>query len=439
MEENKLKTKKKKQNNKISLKILGRILTIIIIMLVSLGSFVGIFKLEQNAMKNIIPDYELGMDLYGARHIVAKVDDTNAEDMRTYDNYIKSKEIIEERLKFLEISDYLVRLDDATGEIDIEIPEDATTDYFAEYTGMQGKFTMTDDETSEVLLDNNSLKKASIQYGTSSAGTTVYLVIEFNKEGSSKLQEVSKTYIKSTDSEGNDTTKKVKMSIDDQTIMTTYFGEEMTDGIMQIPLGTTTDATDIQNYLKQASNISVFLNTEPLPIKYSVDINRFEYSDITENTLKIATIVLASIFAIMLIYMIIKYKANGILGALANVGFLALLLLAIRYGKVTLTLTGIAGIAIATIIEYVITMLVIKQYNKDTDEATVNKNVKNVMSNSAKTIAPILIMSVIFALIKWEQIASIGMVLFWAILIMVVYNAIILATKFYITKKNKKK
>ena len=434
-----MKTKKKKQNNKISLKILGRILTIIIIMLVSLGSFVGIFKLEQNAMKNIIPDYELGMDLYGARHIVAKVDDTNAEDMRTYDNYIKSKEIIEERLKFLEISDYLVRLDDATGEIDIEIPEDATTDYFAEYTGMQGKFTMTDDETSEVLLDNNSLKKASIQYGTSSAGTTVYLVIEFNKEGSSKLQEVSKTYIKSTDSEGNDTTKKVKMSIDDQTIMTTYFGEEMTDGIMQIPLGTTTDATDIQNYLKQASNISVFLNTEPLPIKYSVDINRFEYSDITENTLKIATIVLASIFAIMLIYMIIKYKANGILGALANVGFLALLLSAIRYGKVTLTLTGIAGIAIATIIEYVITMLVIKQYNKDTDEATVNKNVKNVMSNSARTIAPILIMSVIFALIKWEQIASIGMVLFWAILIMVVYNAIILATKFYITKKNKKK
>lgn len=430
-----MKTKKKKQNSKISLKILGRILTIIIIMLVSLGSFVGIFKLEQNAMKNIIPDYELGMDLYGARHIVAKVDDTNAEDMLTYDNYIKSKEIIEERLKFLEISDYLVRLDDATGAIDIEIPEDATTDYFVEYTGMQGKFTMTDDETSEVLLDNNSLKKASIQYGTSSAGTTVYLVIEFNKEGSSKLQEVSKTYIKSTDSEGNDTTKKVKMSIDDQTIMTTYFGEEMTDGIMQIPLGTTTNATDIQNYLKQASNISVFLNTEPLPIKYSVDINRFEYSDITENTLKIATIVLASIFAIMLIYMIIKYKANGILGALANVGFLALLLLAIRYGKVTLTITGIAGIAIATIIEYVITMLVIKQYNKDTDEATVNKNVNNIMSNSAKTIAPILIMSVIFALIKWEQIASIGMVLFWAILLMIVYNAIILATKFYITKK----
>lgn len=430
--------KTKKKQNKISLKLLGRILTIIIITLLALASFIGVFKLEQNAMKNTIPEYELGMDLYGARHIVAKVDDTNTEDMLNYDNYTKSKEIIEKRLKFLEVSNYLVRLDEATGEINIEIPEDATTDYFAEYTGMQGKFTVTDEETSEVLLDNNSLKKASIQYGTNSVGTTVYLVMEFNKEGSSKLQEISKTYIKTTDSEGNDTTKKVTMSIDDQTIMSTYFGEEMTDGIMQIPLGTTTDATEMQNYLRQASNISIFLNTEPLPIKYKVDINRFEYSNITADTLRIVEIVLASIFIIMLAYMIIKYRANGILGAIVNVGFLALLLLAIRYGKVLLTLTGIAGIAVATIIEYIITTLIIKQYNKNNDETIISKNVEDVIKKSAIAIAPIFIMAVIFALIKWEQIASIGMVLFWAVLIMIIYNAIILATKFYIVKKNKK-
>ena len=430
--------KTKKKQNKISLKLLGRILTIIIITLLALASFIGVFKLEQNAMKNTIPEYELGMDLYGARHIVAKVDDTNTEDMLNYDNYTKSKEIIEKRLKFLEVSNYLVRLDEATGEINIEIPEDATTDYFAEYTGMQGKFTVTDEETSEVLLDNNSLKKASIQYGTNSVGTTVYLVMEFNKEGSSKLQEISKTYIKTTDSEGNDTTKKVTMSIDDQTIMSTYFGEEMTDGIMQIPLGTTTDATEMQNYLRQASNISIFLNTEPLPIKYKVDINRFEYSNITADTPRIVEIVLASIFIIMLAYMITKYRANGILGAIVNVGFLALLLLAIRYGKVLLTLTGIAGIAVATIIEYIITTLIIKQYNKNNDETIISKNVEDVIKKSAIAIAPIFLMAVIFALIKWEQIASIGMVLFWAILIMIIYNAIILATKFYIVKKNKK-
>ena len=206
-----------------------------------------------------------------------------------------------------------------------------------------------------------------------------------------------------------------------------------------MPIGTSTDTTDIQNYLKQASNISVFMNNDPLPIKYKVDINRFEYADITANTLKITVIVLASIFAAMLIYMIVRYRVNGLLGALANIGFLALVLLAIRYGKVALTLSGIAGIVVATIIEYVITILVVRQYKENSDQAVINKNVKEILAESAKAIAPIFIMAVIFALIKWEQIASIGMVLFWAILVMIIYNAIIIATKFFIVKKNKKK
>ena len=94
---------------------------------------------------------------------------------------------------------------------------------------------------------------------------------------------------------------------------------------------------------------------------------------------------------------------------------------------------------VATIIEYIITILVAKQYKENSDQADINKNVKGIFAESAKTIAPIFIMAVIFALIKWEQIASIGMVLFWAILVMMIYNAIILATKFFIVKKDKKK
>ena len=91
------------------------------------------------------------------------------------------------------------------------------------------------------------------------------------------------------------------------------------------------------------------------------------------------------------------------------------------------------------IIEYVITILVVRQYKENSDQAVINKNVKEILAESAKAIAPIFIMAVIFALIKWEQIASIGMVLFWAILVMIIYNAIIIATKFFIVKKNKKK
>ena len=67
--------KKAKQNNK-TLKLLGKISTIVIILLLSLISFVGIYVKDKNTMKNVIPEYKLGTDLYGARNILIKVDDS---------------------------------------------------------------------------------------------------------------------------------------------------------------------------------------------------------------------------------------------------------------------------------------------------------------------------------------------------------------------------
>lgn len=63
MEEKKLKITKQ---GKESIKLLGNILTVIIIILLSVVSFVGIYVIDKNSMKNIIPEYKLGMDLYGA-------------------------------------------------------------------------------------------------------------------------------------------------------------------------------------------------------------------------------------------------------------------------------------------------------------------------------------------------------------------------------------
>ena len=51
-------------------------LYVIIIILISLISFVGIYIQNGNRMENILPEYILGTDIYGARNIVIKVDDS---------------------------------------------------------------------------------------------------------------------------------------------------------------------------------------------------------------------------------------------------------------------------------------------------------------------------------------------------------------------------
>ena len=133
----------------------------------------------------------------------------------------------------------------------------------------------------------------------------------------------------------------------------------------------------------------------------------------------------------MAIVMIIKFKANGLMGVIANVGFLAIVLLAIRYGNVVVSLAGIFAIAVAGIIEYVVLMLILSEYNKNYEKETLAKNVKHLMGRIVVCLIPLVVMAITFALISWEEIASIGMVLFWSSIIMLIYNALVLALRLF--------
>lgn len=458
------------KQNKLSLKLLGKIFAIVLILLLSLISFAGIYKMDKNAMKNLIPKYKLGMDLYGARNIKIKVDDStetkkydsegnlitedsettdenvtekeepiNAPESLTLDNYQATRDTIIKRLEYMKVSDYLIRFDEATGEINLEIPEDSNADYISQYVITKGEFKISDDDTQEVLLGNNDIKKAEVQYNTTSTGTTVYLKIEFNKEGKEKLKEISNTYVSKKDDEGKDVTKKIKMTLDDQTIMTTSFGEEISDGIIEISIGNSSNSSELQSYLRQASNIAVFLNTNPMPITYKIELNRFVYSDITSNTIKTIVIIFAIIAILMIAYAIIRFRLNGLMGAIVDIGFAAILLLAIRYCNVTLTLTGLFTIAIACVLAYIITMLILQQYKNNKDKEIVKKNIKKLLKNVLIVSIPLMAMAITFSLTNYEAISSIGMVLFWSILTIFVYGLIILPVGLFETNKDTKK
>lgn len=466
--------KKAKQNNK-TLKLLGKISVVVIILLLSLISFAGIYVKDKNAMKNVIPEYKLGTDLYGARNILVKVDDStttkkydsngnlvenssdkdenneniteveekvNSDELRTAENYETVKNIIEARLKYMNVEDYLLRFDESTGNISLEVPENSSTDYIAQYTITKGEFKIVDNDTSEVLLSNADLKEAKVQYSTSTSGTTVYLTIEFNKDAVEKLKNISNTYISSTDAEGKTTTKKVKMTLDDSTIISTYFQEEISIGIIQLSMGTSTNTSEIQSNIQSASNMAVLLNTDPMPLTYTMETNRFVYSDITAETLKIVIVGLCIVALIMAICMVIKFKKNGLMGVIADIGFTAVLLLAIRYGNVEISLAGIFAIAIAVIVEYIVTGLILNEYSKKYEKEILIKNIKHLMGRIAICLVPFVVMAVTFALISWEEIASIGMILFWAIIIMIIYNTLMLVLKIFESnngnEKNKK-
>ena len=388
----------KKENKNIMKNI--KILTIILlIVLVSMIGFFGIYKQNKNQMSNIVKDYSYAMDLNGARTLKLVLNSENSDEEKTEENYQKAKTIIEKRLKKLGVEEYKIALNSENGEMIIQMPENTSTDSIVSNLTTVGKFEIIDSETNEVLLDNNSIQSSSVLYNTTTSGTSVYLEIAFNKEGKSKLEEVSKTYVKSkntTTSENNtstentttedtnsseetntttDTTtsteKKITMKIDDKEIMSTYFEEPITTGKIQLSVGSaSTDTTTLNGYIQQAQNVATELDCGKLPVKYDLEKNQYILSNISKQDLTYIVIAITVIAVIAIIILTIKYKSNGLLTGIAYVGFTALYLLLIRYTNVTISIESIFAIAIVLILNYIFTAMLLYNIKKLKEEKT---------------------------------------------------------------------
>ena len=443
-----------------------KILTItFLVILISMISFVGIYQKNKNRMENKVKDYSYSMSLNGARTIKLKVNiestndvPNNSEEALTSENYEKSKEIIEKRLKELSVEEYTTSVNGTTGEITIEIPEEnSKTDTIIGNLNTVGKFEIIDSETNEVLLDNSNIKSSKVLYNTTSSGTSIYLQIEFNKDGKSKLKEISETYVSVNNTTDNNTTenttseenstneatnttsessedttkteKKVTMKIDDEEIMSTSFDEAITTGKIQLSVGSaTTDSTTLQNYAQQAQSIATVLDTGKLPIKYDLEKNQYILPEITTQDLIKAEIVIAVIAVIGIIVLIIKHKMNGLLAGIAYIGLAAIYMLIVRYTNVTISIESITGIVTILALNYIFTQMLlekIERLDKEQVENVVQKATLETYKSFFIKIIPICVMAIVFCFIKWVPISSFGMIAFWGITLITIYNAII--------------
>ncbi len=456
-----MKEQNKKANNK-NIKNTIKILTIILlIILVSMIGFFGIYKQNKNQMSNIIKDYSYAMNLKGARTIKLKVNTEVSDESKNEENYNKSKEIIEKRLKSLKVQEYNINLNTKTGEIIVEIPEDSNTDTIVSNLNTIGKFEIIDSNTKEVLLDNSNIKSSNVLYNNATSGTTVYLEIEFDKDGKNKLEEISKTYVDSeennTTSEENNATseentaeetktedstkKQITMKIDDEEIMTTSFDEPITTGKMQLSIGkATTDSNTLKGYISQAQNIATVLDNGNLPVEYDIEKNQYILSDITEQQVLYVVITIAIIAVIGIIFLIIKHKVNGLLAGISYIGLTALYLLLIRYTNVIISIESIFGITIVMILNYIFIFKLlenIEKISKEKAENIVNKAIIETYKRFFSRVIPICIIAIVFCFVKWIPMSSFGMILFWGLVIIAIYNILITRNILYIKEKNK--
>ena len=460
----------------------AKILAVVIICLIA---FVGIYVQKLNKMENIVKDYKLGKDFEGYREITLKISDAykvldsdgnevgntdtyddnsissnkytkseekvNSKDSLTTENYEKSKKIIEKRLKAFRVNDYNISLDKSTGEIYLQIPENDDTDRIVSNITELGTIELKDSEdSSKVYLTSSNFEKAKTLYNRTSSGTVVYLELQFNKDGKNTLKNLSENDYKtlentnntsagdsssensensssensentsSENSENTETQKKVTLYLSGSKVVTTSFDNAIENGLIDLSMSqASTDEKAVSDSLQSASTIANILNNGELPLTYNIDENQYVKTDITTNSVKIVFIVVAVIIAIGFIYLIIKFKLKGVLALISYIGFIALATLLLRYTNVEISLSTIVAGIILAILNYLFSfkMLKIDLQNK--------KEYNKTYLQLLMKLLPIYAISIIFCFISWTALSDFGMVMFWGITLIAIYNRIV--------------
>ena len=409
------------------MKKVKKLTIILIILLLCLISFIGIYVQKQNIMRNIVKEYDLGMNLEGYREVRMKATD---DQEITSENVQQVKEFIKKRLKQLGAEDYLIKVNYTTGEIVLELEETSTTDKIVGDIYNAGELKMVDSEdTSKVLMTNDDVKQVSVKYSTTESGTTIYLDMEFTKEGAKKIEELSSNEYKTIEESKDDsedaaegeeaeekvTQPKLTLMIDGTELVSSSFDSPITSGRMQLSLNSaTTNSEKLQEAVTSGNAIASLLNNGPLPIKYELSGNTYVYSEITEQVKIVFIVAIAILIVIALVVLVIKYKMPALLAGISYVGFIALYLLALRYANVVISLEGIAGILIVLIINY---LLIQKILTKQT--------ITEAFKEIGIQLIPVVAVIIAFSFIRWTNIASFGMTMFWGLLLTVIYHFIV--------------
>ena len=457
-------------------KILKVMCIIILIIILIMISFVGIYVKDNGRLVNILKEFtttsEFGVEkeylfsvsdatrteYYDSEgNLVAEEDvdedaeegtyttkevNINSDEVKTAENYNLVKEIMEKRINEIGLEEYRLTVDEETGDIVLKTGETFNVDSIINAIYGQGEFLLKDAETDEVLLNNNDIKNARVGYYTDTTGTNVYLTINFNKEGTEKLKNISSTYIQTTEvkdvtaedgtvtQEETNVTKNVKLYVDGELIINTYFGETIENGQLQLTMGqATSDSVELQNTLLAASVEATKLSYGAFPVVYEVVQSSNIISNYDKDVISKAIAVAIGILAIILIYFVIRFKERAIVSSVLYVGFTALYLLVMRYANIPITATSIVGFIFIELFFIIYTNKLLgrlKKYNinEETPKTIINKSImKGIIA-----LIPVFIISVAFALFTPLGVSNLGITLFWGIILFIIYSYLFIKT-----------
>jgi membrane protein len=129
-----------------------------------------------------------------------------------------------------------------------------------------------------------------------------------------------------------------------------------------------------------------------------------------------------AIALIISLALIIKYRLNGVIGTILSIGYMACLLIIVRYANVELSIEAMFGFIVAFMIGTIFNIFVCSEFK---DKDMTNKEFETARNKVFKkfilSLVPILIFALIACLFSLSSLFSFGTILFWSIVVAIVY------------------
>lgn len=282
-------------------------------------------------------DIRWGIDISGGVEAVFSPDKDDVE--ITSSDMEAAKSVIETRLVNNNITDYEVYADSHNHQIIVRFPWAADESDFDAQAAIQElgetamlKFCGGEDKTNVILQGSQDIKKA--QAGLDENNNYI-VYLELTSEGTSKFAAATQTYLNKT----------ISIWMDDDMISAPTVNTVITGGVATI--------TGLQD-ADEATNLANKINAGSLPFALSVDESKLQIisPSLGSDALNVMVLAGAIAFVIVCAIMIIRYRVNGVVAAIALLGQLAGSIACISgffpsASSFTLTVPGIAGIILS--------------------------------------------------------------------------------------------
>ncbi|MDR1066102.1 MAG: protein translocase subunit SecD [Clostridiales bacterium] len=285
----------------------------------SVVSYMGIGPSNILGVANI----KQGLDLKGGVNIVFEAEAENPTD-HEMDSAIR---LLQQRLDFKGETESEVSRQGAK-RIRVDIPGYEDADEAVQTIGQTARLAFLDEENNE-LLDGSMVADARKSTQQNAYGASeVVVALEFNSDGAAKFEEAT----------GANIGKSISIMLDNIIISAPTVNARISGGNAVIEGGfTAKEAEDLANLIKSGS----------LPFDLKVTSMQNVGARLGADALRTSLLGGAIAFGLILLFMLVLYRTSGLAADIALFIYLALNLIILSLFRITLTLPGIAGIALA--------------------------------------------------------------------------------------------